>query len=137
MTVYRLARMIVNRQVESSLSTNQHDFLPYLPYYLLVISHHLTSVLKYFHLNSVLTPSWLKPQARGPPRGSLISLQLMANIPLPQISDSARGLVRVPLAPHIPPNNRDIVAAAKLVRDLANNFGMSQVSSSIFKHSVN
>ena len=49
----------------------------------------------------------------------------MANIPLPQIS-SARGLIRVPLAPHIPPNNQDIVAASSmLVRDLTNNFGMS------------
>jgi hypothetical protein len=49
----------------------------------------------------------------------------MAQIALPQISDFALGFVRVPLAPQIPPNNRDVLAAAKLVGDLTQNYGMS------------
>ena len=49
----------------------------------------------------------------------------MAQIAIPQFSDSALGLVRVPLAPQIPPTNNDIVAAAQLVRDITKNYGMS------------
>lgn len=53
---------------------------------------------------------------------------LMAQIALPQFSDSALSFVRVPLAPQIPPNNKDIIAAAQLVRDLTQNYGMLKLS---------
>jgi hypothetical protein len=46
-------------------------------------------------------------------------------IALPQLSNTARDFVQVPLVPHVPPNNRDIVAAAQLVKDLTINFRMS------------
>ena len=49
----------------------------------------------------------------------------MAQIALPQFSDSALGYVRVPTAPQIPPNNKDVVAATQLVRDLTLNYGAS------------
>ena len=49
----------------------------------------------------------------------------MAQITLPILSNSALDFVRVPLAPQIPPTNKDVVAAAKLVRDLTHNYGTS------------
>lgn len=54
----------------------------------------------------------------------------MAQIAIPQLSDSALSFVRVPSAPQIPPNNKDLVAAAQLVRELTQNYGM--LVSSIF-----
>ena len=52
-------------------------------------------------------------------------MPVMAQIALPNFSDSALGFVRVPLAPQIPPNDKDVVAAAQLVKDLTQNYGMS------------
>lgn len=47
----------------------------------------------------------------------------MAQIALPQLSDSAIGFVRVPLAPQTPPGDKDVVAAAQLVMDLTQKYG--------------
>jgi hypothetical protein len=54
----------------------------------------------------------------------LKTASLMAQIALPQLSDSALNFVRVPLAPQIPPNNKDIISAAQLVKDVTQNYGM-------------
>ena len=65
--------------------------------------------------------------SRSSPRSRWLNLNLslMAQIALPQFSDSALGFVRVPSVPQNPPNNKDVVAAALLVRDLTQNYGMS------------
>ena len=47
----------------------------------------------------------------------------MAQIALPPFSESALSYVRVPTAPQIPPNNKDVVAATQLVTDLTISYG--------------
>ena len=52
-------------------------------------------------------------------------MPVMAQIALPNFSDSALNFVRVSLVPQIPPNDKDVVAAAQLVKDLTQSYGMS------------
>jgi hypothetical protein len=48
----------------------------------------------------------------------------IAQIAFPQLSDTARDYAKVPLPPQVPPNKRDLIAAAQLVKDLTMNYGM-------------
>lgn len=71
------------------------------------------------------------PRILGPSKSAKRNLNLsdsclnilMAQIALPQLSDSAIGFVRVPLAPQTPPGDKDVVAAAQLVMDLTQKYG--------------